>query len=62
LCLRIKPRRRPRSGTQAGSCGYGGDVAQRKLIVATRSGHHVQLDEPELVVKAIRDALAAARK
>jgi len=33
-----------------------------KLIVATRSGHHVQLDEPELVVKAIRDALAEARK
>jgi pimeloyl-ACP methyl ester carboxylesterase len=33
-----------------------------KLIIATRSGHHVQLDEPELVVKAIRDALAAARK
>jgi pimeloyl-ACP methyl ester carboxylesterase len=32
------------------------------LIVATRSGHHVQLDEPELVIKAIRDALAAARK
>jgi pimeloyl-ACP methyl ester carboxylesterase len=33
-----------------------------KLIIATRSGHHVQLDEPELVVKAIRDTLAAARK
>ena len=33
-----------------------------KLIVATRSGHHVQLDEPELVVKAIRDTLAATRK
>ena len=33
-----------------------------KLIIATRSGHHVQLDEPELVIKAIRDALAAARK
>jgi hypothetical protein len=33
-----------------------------KLIVATRNGHHVQLDEPELVVKAIRDTLAAARK
>jgi hypothetical protein len=33
-----------------------------KLIVATRSGHHVQLNEPELVVKAIRAALAAARK
>jgi pimeloyl-ACP methyl ester carboxylesterase len=33
-----------------------------KLIIATRSGHHVQLDEPELVVKAIRDALAETRK
>jgi pimeloyl-ACP methyl ester carboxylesterase len=33
-----------------------------KLIIATRSGHHVQLEEPELVVKAISDALAAARK
>jgi pimeloyl-ACP methyl ester carboxylesterase len=33
-----------------------------KLIVATRSGHHVQLDEPELVIKAIRDTLAEARK
>ena len=33
-----------------------------KLIIAEQSGHHVQLDEPELVVKAIRDALAAARK
>jgi pimeloyl-ACP methyl ester carboxylesterase len=33
-----------------------------KLVVATRSGHHVQLDEPELVVKAIRDTLAGTRK
>ncbi|MEP7342017.1 MAG: alpha/beta hydrolase [Acidobacteriota bacterium] len=33
-----------------------------KLIIATRSGHHVQLDEPELVIQAIRDALAAVRK
>ena len=33
-----------------------------KLIIAEHSGHHVQIDEPELVVKAIRDALAAARK
>ena len=46
----LTARRQPRSGTQAGPCCYGGDVAQRKLIVATRSGHHVQLDEPELVV------------
>lgn len=33
-----------------------------KLIVATKSGHHVQLDEPELVIKAIQDVLAAVRK
>ena len=34
----------------------------KKLIIATHSDHHVQLDEPELVVKAIRDTLATARK
>jgi pimeloyl-ACP methyl ester carboxylesterase len=33
-----------------------------KLVVATRSGHHVQLDEPELVINSIREVLAAARK
>lgn len=33
-----------------------------KLIIAARSGHHVQLDEPELVIKSIRDVLAAVRK
>jgi pimeloyl-ACP methyl ester carboxylesterase len=33
-----------------------------KLIVAEHSGHHVQLDEPELVIKAIRDVLSAVRK
>jgi len=33
-----------------------------KLIIAEHSGHHVQLDEPELVIKAIRDTLAATRK
>ncbi|HKQ72272.1 MAG TPA: alpha/beta hydrolase [Blastocatellia bacterium] len=33
-----------------------------KLIIAARSGHHVQLDEPELVIQAIRDVLASARK
>jgi pimeloyl-ACP methyl ester carboxylesterase len=31
-----------------------------KLVIATRSGHHVQLEEPELVVSAIRDVVAAA--
>jgi len=33
-----------------------------KLVVAANSGHHVQLEEPELVIKAIRDLLEAARK
>jgi pimeloyl-ACP methyl ester carboxylesterase len=33
-----------------------------KLVVAKQSGHHVQLDEPELVIQAIRDVLAALRK
>ncbi len=33
-----------------------------KLVVAARSGHHVQLDEPELVTKAIQDIVTAARK
>jgi pimeloyl-ACP methyl ester carboxylesterase len=33
-----------------------------KLIIATRSGHHVQLDEPELVIKSVREVLEAVRK
>src|SRR5215813_11980483 len=33
-----------------------------KLVIAANSGHHIQLDEPGLVIKAIRDLLAAARK
>jgi pimeloyl-ACP methyl ester carboxylesterase len=33
-----------------------------KLVVATNSGHHVQLEEPELVVSAIRDVVAAGRR
>ncbi len=35
---------------------------QGKLVIATRSGHHIQLDEPELVIKSIREVLAAMRK
>lgn len=35
---------------------------QGKLIVATRSGHHIQLDEPELVIRAIRDAVIATQQ
>jgi pimeloyl-ACP methyl ester carboxylesterase len=33
-----------------------------KLVIAGHSGHHVQLDEPEIVIKSIRDVLAAVRK
>ena len=33
-----------------------------KLVIAARSGHHVQLDEPELVIKSIREVLEAVRK
>jgi pimeloyl-ACP methyl ester carboxylesterase len=33
-----------------------------RLIVATKSGHHVQIDEPELVVNAIREIIAATRR
>jgi pimeloyl-ACP methyl ester carboxylesterase len=33
-----------------------------KLIVATRSGHHIQLEEPELVINAVREALTGGPK
>jgi pimeloyl-ACP methyl ester carboxylesterase len=33
-----------------------------KQVVATRSGHHIQLDEPDLVVAAIREVLQASRR
>lgn len=33
-----------------------------KLIVAEKSGHHVQLDEPQLVTDAVRLAVDAARR
>jgi pimeloyl-ACP methyl ester carboxylesterase len=32
-----------------------------KLIITEKSGHHIQLDEPELVVGAIRQVVEAAR-
>src|SRR5262245_9098213 len=31
-----------------------------RLVVAEHSGHHVQLDEPDLVVKTIQEVVAAA--
>jgi len=33
-----------------------------ELIVAEQSGHHIQLDEPQLVVKAIRQVVESVRK
>jgi pimeloyl-ACP methyl ester carboxylesterase len=33
-----------------------------KLIVAQKSGHHIQLDEPELVIQSIRQVLEMTRK
>jgi pimeloyl-ACP methyl ester carboxylesterase len=32
-----------------------------RVIVAERSGHHVQLEQPELVIAAIREVLDASR-
>ena len=36
--------------------------AQGRLVVAQRSGHYVHTDEPELVVNAIREVVAAVRQ
>lgn len=33
-----------------------------RLVIATKSGHHIQLDEPELVVKSIGDVVSAVTK
>jgi len=33
-----------------------------KLIIAQQSGHHIQLDEPELVVRSIREVLDAVKR
>ena len=33
-----------------------------KLVIATHSGHHVQLEEPDLVLTQIRDVVAAVRR
>jgi len=35
---------------------------QGKLVVAERSGHHVQLDQPELVAQAVTEVLGAASR
>jgi pimeloyl-ACP methyl ester carboxylesterase len=33
-----------------------------KRIVAEKSGHYIQLDQPELVIDAIRQVIEAARR
>jgi pimeloyl-ACP methyl ester carboxylesterase len=33
-----------------------------RQVIATKSGHHVQLDEPDLVVTSIQEVIAAIRK
>jgi pimeloyl-ACP methyl ester carboxylesterase len=33
-----------------------------KVVFAAKSGHHVQLDQPELVVRVVRQAVEAARR
>jgi pimeloyl-ACP methyl ester carboxylesterase len=33
-----------------------------RLVVAGHSGHHIHLDEPDLVIQSIREVLAAVRK
>ena len=33
-----------------------------KQVVATRSGHHIPLDEPDIVVTAIREVMTAAAR
>ena len=32
-----------------------------KLVIAEHSGHHVQIDEPQLVIQSIREVLSAAK-
>jgi hypothetical protein len=33
-----------------------------KQIIAANSGHHIQLDEPEVVIKAIRQVIDAIQR
>jgi pimeloyl-ACP methyl ester carboxylesterase len=36
--------------------------SQGRLVVAQKSGHYVQAEEPELVISAIREVVAAVRR
>jgi hypothetical protein len=33
-----------------------------RLVIATHNGHHIQIEEPEFVIPAIRDVLTAMPK
>jgi pimeloyl-ACP methyl ester carboxylesterase len=38
-------------------------MSQRgRQVITTRSGHHIQIEEPELVIGAIREVLAATKR
>lgn len=72
LPLIVLSRGRPEDSSPAGQKGeeehnrdQAGLVALSRIgkqVVAKRSGHHIPLDEPDLVVAAIRDVIAAARR
>jgi pimeloyl-ACP methyl ester carboxylesterase len=36
-------------------------VPDARYVLAAESGHYIQLDQPELVIDAIRDVVAAVR-
>ncbi len=42
--------------------GLTGLSRNSKLVVAEKSGHHIHLDEPGLVVEAVREVVDAARR
>jgi pimeloyl-ACP methyl ester carboxylesterase len=37
-------------------------VPDARYVLAAESGHYIQLDQPELVIDAIRDVVAAVRE
>ncbi|HYN06211.1 MAG TPA: hypothetical protein VES67_02370 [Vicinamibacterales bacterium] len=45
------------------AAGFQGEVRDTgKQVIAGRSGHHIHIDQPELVVDVIREVVAKARK
>ena len=51
--------RQPRSDTQDSQDMLAGLVPGTRHGVATKSGHYIQLDQPRLVTRAIRDVVRA---